>query len=69
MPDEFFLRPYPLGHKQVQGGFVIPSGKFFLSHTALHDRFVLRLAVGNVGTTRDDVRAAWEMIQKATGGE
>ena len=26
MPDEFFHRPYPLGHKQVAGRFVIPSG-------------------------------------------
>ena len=25
-PDEFFRRPYPLGHKQVEGRFVIPSG-------------------------------------------
>jgi aromatic-L-amino-acid decarboxylase len=41
------------------------SGKFFLSHTALHDRFVLRLAVGNLGTTREDVCEVWEMIRKA----
>ena len=26
MPDDFFLRPYPLGRKQVEGRFVIPSG-------------------------------------------
>jgi aromatic-L-amino-acid decarboxylase len=44
------------------------SGKFFLSHTVLNGRFVLRLAVGNLGTTRDDVREVWEMIQKAAGG-
>ena len=24
--DEFFLRPYTLGRKQVEGRFVIPSG-------------------------------------------
>jgi len=44
------------------------SGKFFLSHTALDGRFVLRLAIGNLGTTRADVREAWEMIQNAVGG-
>ena len=26
MPDSFFERPFPLGHKQVEGRFVIPSG-------------------------------------------
>ena len=41
------------------------SGRFFLSHTALDGRFVLRLAIGNLGTRRDDVRAAWEMIRQA----
>jgi len=43
------------------------SGRFFLSHTALNGRFVLRLAIGNLGTTREDVRQAWEMIQAAVG--
>jgi aromatic-L-amino-acid decarboxylase len=41
------------------------SGKFFLSHTVLNGRFVLRLAIGNLGTTRDDVRAVWGMIRQA----
>jgi aromatic-L-amino-acid decarboxylase len=41
------------------------SGKFFLSHTVLEGRFVLRLAIGNLGTTRADVQQAWEMIQHA----
>jgi aromatic-L-amino-acid decarboxylase len=41
------------------------SGKFFLSHTVLEGRFVLRLAIGNLATTRADVQQAWEMIQQA----
>lgn len=40
------------------------SGRFFLSHTELGGRYVLRLAIGNLGTTREDVRAAWELIQR-----
>lgn len=40
------------------------SGKFFLSHTELRGRYVLRLAIGNLGTTREDVRTAWELIQR-----
>lgn len=39
------------------------SGKAFLSGTELAGRFVLRLAIGNIGTTREDVRAIWELIQ------
>ena len=40
------------------------SGKLFLSHTALHGQYVLRLAIGNLGTTREDVVAAWEMLRE-----
>lgn len=42
------------------------SGKVFLSHTNLHGKIVLRIAIGNLGTRREDVRQAWEVIQKAT---
>jgi aromatic-L-amino-acid/L-tryptophan decarboxylase len=38
------------------------SGKFFISHTQLIGRYVLRLAIGNLGTTWEDVQGAWEMI-------
>lgn len=43
------------------------SGKFFISHTHLGGRYVLRLAIGNLGTNWEDVRAAWEMIQGSRG--
>jgi aromatic-L-amino-acid/L-tryptophan decarboxylase len=39
------------------------SGEAYLSHTALDDRYVLRLAVGNMRTTEADVRRAWELLQ------
>jgi aromatic-L-amino-acid decarboxylase len=39
------------------------SGEVFLSHTALHGRFVLRLAIGNYSTTRRHVQRAWEIVQ------
>ena len=41
------------------------SGPVFLSHTKLHDRIVLRLTIGNLRTTRDDVRHAWDLLQAA----
>jgi aromatic-L-amino-acid/L-tryptophan decarboxylase len=40
------------------------SGEVFLSHTALHGRFVLRLAIGNHSTERRHVQRAWEIIQE-----
>ena len=39
------------------------SGKYFISHTQLRGRYVLRLAIGNLGTSWEDVQGAWEMIQ------
>ena len=39
------------------------SGEALLSHTALHGRFVLRLAIGNHSTTREHVLRAWEIVK------
>ncbi|MGA3210232.1 MAG: pyridoxal-dependent decarboxylase [Terriglobales bacterium] len=39
------------------------SGKTFISHTELNGRYVLRVAIGNLATTRDDVQAVWELIR------
>ncbi|RMF77496.1 MAG: amino acid decarboxylase, partial [Planctomycetota bacterium] len=41
------------------------AGPVFLSHTRLHDRVVLRLTIGNLRTTRDDVACAWKLLQSA----
>lgn len=35
----------------------------FLSHTKLQDRYVLRLAIGNLRTEEHHVRRAWELIK------
>jgi aromatic-L-amino-acid decarboxylase len=40
------------------------SGEIFLSHTKLDGRYVLRLAIGNERTTEDDVRRAWEVLNR-----
>ena len=40
------------------------GGEIFLSHTRLHDRFVLRLAIGNARTTEADVRRAWDVLRQ-----
>jgi aromatic-L-amino-acid decarboxylase len=40
------------------------TGEVFLSHTVLHGRYVLRLAVGNARTTEADVRLAWDVLRR-----
>jgi aromatic-L-amino-acid/L-tryptophan decarboxylase len=40
------------------------SGEMFLSHTRLDGRYVLRLAIGNARTTEEDVRHAWEVLNR-----
>lgn len=40
------------------------TGEVFLSHTRLAGRYALRLAVGNFGTTEEDVRLAWDVLRR-----
>jgi aromatic-L-amino-acid decarboxylase len=41
------------------------GGEIFISHTKLHGRFVLRLAVGNARTTEADLARAWDVLRRA----
>lgn len=40
------------------------TGEMFISHTKIDGRYVLRLAIGNLRTTRTDVEAAWAILQR-----
>lgn len=40
------------------------SGKIFLSHTKLNDRFVLRMCIGQTYTERHHVEYAWQVINQ-----
>ena len=40
------------------------GGDVFLSHTKLHGRFTLRLAIGNIRTEERHVALAWERCAK-----
>jgi aromatic-L-amino-acid decarboxylase len=40
------------------------SGLTFLAGNVLDGRFVIRYAIGNIATTREDVAAVWEKIQE-----
>lgn len=39
------------------------TGQAFLSHTVLNGRYVIRLAIGNIATTWDDVSAVWQLVK------
>lgn len=40
------------------------SGEMFISHTKIDGAYALRLAIGNIRTTRSDVEAAWSILQR-----
>ena len=41
------------------------AGRVYLSHTRLHGRYVLRLAIGNILTAREHTSLAWQELQRA----
>jgi aromatic-L-amino-acid decarboxylase len=40
------------------------SGEIFISHAVLDGRYVLRLAVGQIRTSEEDIRRAWEALRR-----
>jgi aromatic-L-amino-acid decarboxylase len=44
------------------------TGEMFISHTKIDGCYGLRLAIGNLRTTRRDVEAAWEILQREAAG-
>ena len=40
------------------------DGRIFLSHTRLHERLTLRLAIGNIRTNESHVRRAWQLLNE-----
>ena len=44
------------------------SGRLYLTHTRLNDRFTLRLCVGQTHTEMEHVRGAWQLIRETAAG-
>jgi len=42
-------------------------GKVFLSHTKLHGKLTLRLAIGNIRTSLEHVKLAWDELNQTLG--
>ena len=40
------------------------AGDIFISHTKIDGKYALRLAIGNLRTTRDDVAHAWDVLRR-----
>lgn len=40
------------------------TGEMFISHTKIDGKYVLRMAIGNLRTTREDVEAAWSILRR-----
>ena len=62
-----FRRDAPDEDNEALLGRVNARGEIFVSHTKLAGRYVLRLAVGNLRTTEDDVRRAWDVLREEAG--
>ena len=43
------------------------TGEVFLSHTKLHDNYVMHLAIGNIRTEEKHIARAWELLQQEDG--
>ena len=39
------------------------TGEVFISHTQLHGRYAIRIAIGNAATTAEHVDRAWELLR------
>ena len=39
------------------------AGPFLLSHTVLRGRYTLRVAIGNLRTTRADIEELWDLVR------
>jgi aromatic-L-amino-acid/L-tryptophan decarboxylase len=61
--DEEYKRRLDLLNEQIMSSFNA-TGDAFMSHTRLNDRFTLRFAVGNIRTTEQHVRKAWELLNE-----
>ena len=40
------------------------TGEVFVSHTKIGGRYAIRLAIGNLRTTRSDVEHAWRLLKR-----
>ena len=64
LPENSETEAYLKGLNEGLLESVNATGEVFLSHTQLNGKFTLRLAIGNLRTTEEHVRRAWELLQE-----
>ena len=62
----FMHRGGDAGNERIHDA-VNASGQALISHTDVRGRYALRMAIGNLRTTLEDVRATWELIRSSAG--
>jgi aromatic-L-amino-acid/L-tryptophan decarboxylase len=62
--DETYERRLELLNEEIMAS-VNSTGEVFMSHTKLKGKFAIRLAVGNIRTTEEHVRKAWDLLNDA----
>lgn len=65
MDDEQQLEPL---NERIMGN-INEAGHFFLSHTKLHGQFTMRVAIGNMRTAEQHLRALWDELQTLLASE
>jgi aromatic-L-amino-acid/L-tryptophan decarboxylase len=66
----FRAKPADVPEEQLNGlneklmNAVNDTGEMYISHTKLHGKTTLRLAIGNMKTERVHIERAWELLQK-----
>jgi len=56
-------------HNERVMAAVNADGRAFLSHTRVRGRIALRLAIGNLRTTEEHVRAAWTLLRETAAND
>ncbi|MBI2955945.1 MAG: amino acid decarboxylase [Acidobacteria bacterium] len=64
IPDQKRIESYLDQLNEALLEAVNATGRAYLSHTRLRDRFTLRLAIGNLRTTAPHVERAWALLQE-----
>jgi aromatic-L-amino-acid decarboxylase len=52
------------GHNKDLQDRVNAEGTIYLTHTKVHGKYTLRLAIGQTNTRREDVQAAWKVLNE-----
>ena len=62
--DEKIIEDYLNKINEAVMNAVNATGKIYISHTVVQNRFVLRFSIGNIRTTEKHVKEAWDLLKE-----